>query len=230
MQEEADMRRKASTGMGGFAALAVAAAAVLFVWVLRDFNRAKQYRRELEQARQRAENLLKQREQLLRAATHNLKAPAGAIQGYLELLAHAISGQQAQLYFQNIQSSTAHLQQLITALLDYHQLEAGRASLQEADFNPRLLFEETAGSLRPAAAKKGLALHCETAGGTDAICRGDASRIRQIADNLLGNALKYTAEGEISIKATRQGDALPFTVADIGCGMDEEEVRRALIP
>lgn len=227
MQEEAGMRRKAATGMGGFAALAVAAAALLFVWVLRDFSHAKRYRRELEQARQRAENLLKQREQLLRAVTHNLKAPAGAIQGYLELLAPAIDGQQARLYFQNIQSSTAHLQQLITALLDYHQLEAGRASLQEADFNPRLLFEETAGSLRPAATKKGLALRCETAGGTDAICRGDASRIRQIADNLLGNALKYTAEGEISIKATRQGDTLSFTVADTGCGMDEEELRRA---
>lgn len=226
VRREAEARRSAARTMGGLALVAVVLALGLTVWVARDIRRAARYRRELEEARGRAEDLLAQREQLMLTVTHDIKAPVSSILGYLELLGARPSAEQTARYVASLQSAADHLSQLVAALLDYHRLEAGKMDLRPVDFDPGRLFVEAVEALRPAAARKGLELRAEVDASLCRTFRGDAFRLRQIADNLLTNALKFTDSGGITLRAAWADGGLTFSVADTGCGMTVLEQQR----
>lgn len=220
-------RRRATVArIGALAVLAVVLAVVLLALVWRDNRRAEDYRRSLEEARRRAENLLEQRERLLLTITHDIKSPVAAISGFTELLRPHVEGAQPRGFLDNIRSSAMHLLRLVGALLDYHQLEQGRMTVQKVSFSPARLLTDCTESFRPRADEKGLKLSCLCSEESAAVCRGDAFRIRQIAENLTGNALKYTARGSVTVSAGVDGGMLRLSVADTGQGMTEEESRR----
>lgn len=212
--------------MALLAAFSVILAVVLSCLVWRDNRRAERYRRSLEEARSRAENLLEQRERLLLTITHDIKSPVSAISGFTELLRPHVAGAQPRAFLDNIRSSAIHLLRLVGALLDYHQLEQGRLTVSEVSFSPSRLVTDCVESFRPRADAKGLSLRCCCGGGADAVCRGDAFRMRQIAENLIGNALKYTAEGSVTVTADVSDGRLCLSVADTGQGMTADESRR----
>lgn len=226
LEREAESRRLAVWTVGGLAVVAVVLALVLTCWVWRDIRRAARYREELEAAKQRAEDLLAQREQLMLTITHDIKAPVSSILGYLELLQERPAPERAQRYVDYLQGAADHLLQLVTALLDYHRLEAGKMDVRPVRFDPSRLFVEAVEALRPAAAKKGLELRAEVDVSACRTCLGDAFRLRQIVDNLLTNALKFTAEGGITLRAAWADGSLTFSVTDTGCGMTLMEQRR----
>lgn len=225
LARETAIRQRGAWTVGGVAAAASTLALLLLGRVWRDIRRAARYRNQLEQAKQRAENLLQQREQLMLTITHDIKAPVSTILGYLELAGHPTDKRQTDFYLNSIQGAADHLLQLVTSLLDYHRLEAGKMDAHLVSFNPAHLMREAADALRPIAAKKNLQLTCHIEGpDIDSTYCGDAFRLRQILNNLLTNALKFTENGGITLSAYTTPDHwLCCQVSDTGCGMNEEE-------
>ena len=175
---------------------------------------------------QYAENLLAAREKLMLTITHDIKAPAGSIIGYIDLLLRLVHDQRQQFYLRNMQGSARHLLELVTSLLDYHRLEAGKMDLHPVAFNPYELFEHIYTSFLPIAGKKQLELIFHTDLPHDLNVEGDPFRIRQIAENLLSNALKFTEKGNITLYATYKESHFRFQVSDTGCGMNAQEQAR----
>lgn len=208
------------------AVVAVLSAVVLLFHVFRDIRRTRVYHDNLELAKAETERVMAQRERLLLTITHDIKAPAASISGFIELLGEYVKDRKAASYLRNIKSSATHLLHLVSALLDYHRLESGKAETRSVSFSARQLAVGCVEAMRPQADAKGLALRCDTAGCSDMLCRGDAFRIKQILDNLIGNALKYTSEGSVSVKAAVRYGWLHIDVSDTGCGMTPDEARR----
>lgn len=217
------MRREAAITTGGIATVAVLLAIIFFIIVWRDITRSNHYRRELEKAKQKAEDLLVSREKLMLTVTHDIKAPVGSIMGYIDLLSPHVADGRLRHYIDNMRNSSGHLLALVGSLLDYHKLEAHKMDVRPVDFNPSTLLHTIAQEFLPLAEKKGLALQCETSDETDNFYTGDAFRIRQIVENLTSNALKFTQEGNITIRAKMHGRQLCLTVEDTGCGMTADE-------
>lgn len=217
------VRKQAALTTGLIATAAILLAIVFFVIVWRDITKSNHYRHELEKSKKRAEDLLVSREKLMLTVTHDIKAPVGSIMGYTELLAPHVRENRPQNYLDNIRSSSEHLLNLVGSLLDYHKLEAHKMDLHPVSFSPDELLRTIAQSFLPMAEKKGLALQFETSPETRRTYTGDAFRIRQITDNLLSNALKFTRQGHILLRAKMHGRLLCITVRDTGCGMTAEE-------
>ena len=207
-------------------AVVLLSAVALLVNIRRDVQRDKEYSENLEKAKNRSEQLLQQRERLLLTITHDIKAPAASISGFIGLLGEYVDGGKPALYLKNIRNSAAHLLRLVGALLDYHQLEKGRVEVKNISFRPSQLVADCVDEMRPQADSKGLKLVCVTSDCGSSVCLGDAFRIRQILDNLLSNALKYTFVGEVRVTAGVSNGRLLLKVADTGQGMTPEESRR----
>lgn len=223
---EQGVRHDAARAIGLVASFSVILAVAFFAIIWRDLRRANMYRRKLEQARERAENLLFAREQLMLTITHDIKAPVGSILGYLELLRTKVHDKSIAMYIDNISSSANHLLSLVKALLDYHRLESGKLDLQISSFSPCRLFESILDSFRPFADKKGLELKFRFSGIDGVICRCDVFRIRQIVENILGNAIKFTQKGHVDLFVGMSGDKLFIRISDTGCGMSEDDKKK----
>ena len=207
--------------------LAIVAAAMFIFYTMRDIRREKRSRQRLVEAKAQTEKLMMQRERLLLTITHDIKAPTASIAGFIDLLADSVSGRKASVYLDNMRSSARHILRLVASLLDYHRLESGETECHAVTFSPSSLFVECVEGMQPLAAKRGLQLNCLVSPEMhDVICRADAFHIRQIVDNLLGNALKYTDEGSVSVAARLSCGSLVFSVADTGIGMTADEQQR----
>ena len=220
---EQEIREQAAQTMAVIATLAILLVLIFFIIIWRDLTRSNHYRKELEKSKQYAENLLVAREKLMLTITHDIKAPVGSIIGYIDLLIRLIHNQRQQFYLRNMQSSARHLLDLVTSLLDYHRLEAGKMDLNSVSFNPYELFEHIYTSFLPTAEKKQLKLAFKTDLLPHLTLEGDPFRIRQIAENLLSNALKFTEKGNITLNVTYKKNQLKFYVSDTGCGMNAQE-------
>lgn len=206
--------------------LAILSAAILVVYILRDIRRERRDRNRIIEAKAETERIMQQRERLLLTITHDIKAPAASIAGFIDLLNEYVDHPKAIGYLQSINGSAKHLLQLVSALLDYHQLESGKAELHEASFAPASLVRECADGMMPQAMTKQLGLKTEIKVDESIMCRSDAFRIKQIVNNLLGNAIKYTDKGEVTVAVAIGNGKMTISVADTGCGMTPEEQQR----
>ena len=225
MQEEG-IRKEAAETMAKIAIAAFVLVLVFSIVIARDITRNNHYRRELEKAKSYAENLLVAREKLMLTITHDIKAPAGSIIGYIDLLIRLVNDRRQQFYLSNMKSSAQHLLALVTSLLDYHRLEAGKMDLHPVAFNPHELLTDIYNSFLPLAEKKQLQLDFKEELPETLTLEGDPFRIRQIVENLLSNALKFTAAGGITLQAEYHGNQFVFSVSDTGCGMTASEQER----
>lgn len=197
--------------------------AILF---LIDINRSQRYRTQLELSNKRIMDLLDYREKLMLTISHDIKAPTGSILGFIDLMADEKDNKKSDSYLQNMKSSAEHVLQLVSTLLDFHKLDKGSWQLQESDFNLFSLIEETTNSFRPLAEKKGLTYKVENKLPEKMLCYGDSYVLRQIFNNLISNAVKYTSQGGITIIASVIPDdrgILNFVVKDTGVGIDVED-------
>lgn len=225
MQEE-HIRQKSIRTVAGIAIAAVVLAVLFLVLIWRDITRSNHYRRELEKAKRRAEDLLVAREKLMLTITHDIKAPVGSILGYTDLLERITIEERQRFYLDNMQSSANHLLSLVNSLLDYHRLDAHKMDINRVSFNPRQLFDTIYISFKPTATAKKLELNYECGEPLNRVYSGDPFRIRQILENLLSNALKFTKQGSITLRAALENGQLHFSVCDTGCGISTEEQKR----
>lgn len=225
---KADMAARRATMMkiAMLALLAIGAAIVLIVYTLRDIRRQRRDHERIVEAKNETEQIMQQRQRLLLTITHDIKAPVASISGFIALLREWVSQPKPVAYLDSIRSSAEHLLQLVGALLDYHQLESGKATTHAVSFNPAQLVSDCATQARPVANKKNLEVVCSLRPGADRMCQADAFRIRQIMNNLIGNAVKYTDRGTITVSAALNGSQLTMSVVDTGSGMTESEQQR----
>ena len=220
------LRSRSSHLLGGVAAGAVALMLLFVAISWRDINRSNRYRRALERANRDNEALLAAREQLMLAITHDIKAPLGSVMGYIDLLSRLTGDKRQQLYLANMKASADHLLALVKSLLDFYRLDAHKMEVEPVVFNPAQLFDTIRTGFAAATAAKGLDLRLEAAAGADREVVGDAFRIRQIADNLVSNALKFTDRGSVTLRVDVADGQLTFSVRDTGRGIAPEERER----
>ena len=208
--------------------VAILIAALLVAYILRDIKRERRDRQRIVEAKAETERIMAQRERLLLTITHDIKAPAASIAGFIELLSEQVSRPKALAYIDSMRHSAIHLQQLVAALLDYHLLESGKAERHDVSFVPQQLAKNCVEEFKPMAAEKGLDI---TLGTLPPNCgdlwRSDAFRVKQIMSNLIGNAVKYTDRGGVKVEiriSPRQH--LIIYVSDTGCGMSQADCQR----
>ncbi len=205
--------------------LAILSAAILVVYILRDIKRERRDRQRILEAKTETERIMQQRERLLLTITHDIKAPAASIAGFIDLLSEYVDRPKAVGYLQSISGSANHLLQLVSALLDYHKLENGKAERHEVSFQPTALVSECVAQMQPLAMAKQLRLVTDINVAEVMFCRSDAFRIKQIVNNLVSNAIKYTDEGEVRVGITVLNGWMTLSVSDTGCGMTPEELQ-----
>ena len=205
--------------------LAILSAAILVVYILRDIKRERRDRQRIIEAKAETERIMQQRERLLLTITHDIKAPAASIAGFIDLLSEYVDQPKAVGYLQNISGSAKHLLQLVSALLDYHKLESGKAERHEVSFAPAVLISECVAQMQPLAMEKKLKLATDVQVTESMLCRSDAFRIKQIVNNLVGNAIKYTDKGEVRVGVSIANRQLCISVKDTGCGMTPDELQ-----
>ena len=205
--------------------LAILSAAILVVYILRDIKRERRDRQRIIEAKAETERIMQQRERLLLTITHDIKAPAASIAGFIDLLSEYVDQPKAVGYLQNISGSAKHLLQLVSALLDYHKLESGKAECHEVSFAPAALISECVAQMQPLAMEKKLKLATDVQVTESMLCRSDAFRIKQIVNNLVGNAIKYTDKGEVRVGVSIANRQLSISVKDTGCGMTPDELQ-----
>lgn len=221
------MRSQSAITLATIAAAAILLSCILLIFIGRDISRSNHYRAALEKAKEKAEHLLQAREKMMLTITHDIKAPAGTIIGYIDLLARLISDKRQRFYLDNMRNSTTHLLNLIKSLLDFYRLDSNRMEIEQVPFNPAQLFSEITTGFQPQATQKGLELQCYLEELTDKLfLLGDPLHIRQITENLLSNALKFTQKGSVSIHVSYKAGELIFMVIDTGQGISEEEQQR----
>lgn len=195
---------------------------VLFFITRRDVVRSARYRDEIEEARDHAEQLLEEREKLLLTIAHNIKSPAAAVGGYASLLAQTPLSDSQLKDVDCINRSAGHLMQLVTTLLDYNKLSRGMMETHFKPFSLLRLITDIVDGARPIASSKGLDLTMNVDTGTQNIV-SDPLILRQIIENLVSNAIKYTRHGSVAIETSLAGNRLTVTVADTGVGLTDHE-------
>lgn len=245
IQQALDKAIQARRGLlwqiGMLAIVAIVAAVGLLWHIWRDNQKAFIYQENLRRAQEETQRIMEQRERLLLTITHDIKAPAASISGFIDLLKKAPTGPQTTQYLDNMKAAATHLSALVAMLLDYHQLENGLLEIHPVAVHPLHLINQCAEAMRPKAEAKGLSIHVDTPTRQDAPSHmstnaegtymADAFRIRQILDNLVSNAVKYTDHGSITIQARIQNrnslhSLLVVSVKDTGKGMTQEECQR----
>ena len=226
----------------GLLTLVTLLAIIVMIWFIwRDARKERIYRENLEAANEEIQRIMNQRERLLLTITHDIKAPAASISGFIDLMKEYVTEAQGMECLQNIKNSAAHLSRLVASLLDYHQLENGLMKVQPVSFSPAQLVKESVEGMRLRAKEKGLSISYEMTMGMKKeanqekkkdkeLFLADAFRIRQILDNLVSNAIKYTDHGSVNIEARVSKImgklTLTLSVKDTGKGMTDEEKQK----
>jgi len=207
----------------------------LFYAMGRDITQQKAAQEALALAKDKATEASRLKSQFLANMSHEIRTPMNGVIGMTELLLSTPLGREQCEYATAIRESGAALLAIINEILDFSKLEAGKLDLEIAEFSPTVVAESVADLLASQARQKSLAVQAFVAPDVPRSLRGDAGRVRQVLMNLVGNAIKFTDAGRVTLRVTKdgeQGDAviLKFAVMDTGIGVPKEARTRLFQP
>jgi signal transduction histidine kinase/FixJ family two-component response regulator len=195
----------------------------------------RQAAQEAELAREGAERANRAKSEFLANMSHEIRTPLGGIIGIADLLAKTKLTESGREYVRMISSSSQLLLQIVDDILDFSKVEAGKLELEDVGFSLRETVTKVAGWLEPRARKKGIGFRFEISREVPDLLRGDPTRLSQVLVNLMGNAIKFTEEGEVEtlVDAEPRGDGgldVHFRVRDSGIGIDPEAQEHLFAP
>ena len=208
-----------------------------FVGVSIDLSERKKVEQDLLLAKERAESATRAKSEFLANMSHEIRTPMNAVIGLTDLLLSTGIDSEQRDYIETIRSSGDSLLAVISDILDFSKIEGGMLDLEEEPFDLRQCLEESVNMVAEPAARKGLRLSFSIGPQVPERIVGDAIRLRQILVNLLGNAVKFTEAGEISVDVSALPSPSPsaprspsseilFAVKDTGIGIDKDRMSR----
>ena len=208
--------------LGG--AVALLLILLFFILIMLDINQAKKDRKALIDSEEQTRRLMESRHQLLLSVSHDMKTPLNTISGTLQLHQPEATDRHA------MKLAAQYLQALLENLMDYSELERGSIRLSVNRFDPQQLYQEVCSLFYPVAQQKGIALITGYEVPQKLLLCSDSLKIRQICINLLSNAFKYTAEGEVHFKLACRDDKLLIRIQDSGVGIPASMQARIFAP
>ena len=207
-----------------------------------DITVRKEAEAALVKAKEAAEAADRAKSEFLAVVSHELRTPINGVIGFAKMLSESQLAAEQKEQVEMIHMSGQALEKIIADILDFSKIEAGRIEIEHSPFSPGRCVEDVCNFFLPRARSASLALDFKVDGEIPAIVNGDEARVRQILNNLVGNAIKFTERGRVSVQAScARGEPISpgssrrfirvfFAVTDTGIGIPAEKLKHLFLP
>ena len=202
---------------------------IFLILVFKDLALSNYYRTNLMQSKRKAEKLAQVKEEFLANMSHEIRTPLNAITGFLAQLQKTPLNQDQRLYVDTLETSSDHLLSIVNDILDLSKIESGKLTIEQEPFTVRKVMQTVVDVMRVKAQEKDITITREIDESLSLTLLGDAHRLRQILFNLVGNAVKFTKHGGVSLRARAKEEtdthvSVEFSVLDTGSGIAHDKL------